>query len=81
MKTNIVLIIIVVIICVLIYRYKYNNIEPWVVYSECPLGNKEIAPNSQVFYLKNRYRKPYDWPTTFESSYPIVHQRHHEQKY
>jgi hypothetical protein len=72
------LVVLVVTLSFLLYRCKYT--EGWVPYKNCPFGNWESAPNSQVYYVQNRYRKPYEWPWTFESSYPVKHQRHFEEK-
>ena len=65
------------IVCGLLYKCYTKQIEAWVPYKQCPFGNWECAPDTQVYYLHNRYRKPYQYPWTFESSYPVVHQRHH----
>lgn len=72
MKT--ILLLILVIISILIY--KYMLLEEWVPYRTCPFGNIETAPNSQVYYVNNRYRKPLYWPFKYNSSYPMKHKRH-----
>lgn len=77
MKTHYILI--VLIICALAYRY--NQIENWSPYKSCPFGNVDTVPRNQIFYLQPRYRKPLYHPYTFESSYPLKHKRHYEQKY
>ena len=73
---KIVLILIVILLSILICRY--NNIESWAPYKSCPFGNWRTAPNSQVYYVQHRYRKPLYWPYKYKSSYPIDHYRHLE---
>lgn len=58
-----------------------DQIENWKPYRECPFGNIEMAPHSPVFFPIVRYRKPYQYPRKFPSSYPMNHWRHYEQKY
>lgn len=76
MVKNIIAIICFLLIGFLLYKcYTTKNIEGWIPYKQCPFGNWESAPNSQVYYVQKRYRKPYQYPWTFHSSYPLPHQR------
>lgn len=75
------LIILLIIAIIVILVCRNMNKEGWVPYKSCPFGNVEMAPNSQIYYIRRRYRKPLYWPFKFNSSYPIQHKRHFEQKY
>ena len=77
MKLNFLLIVIIIVILVC----RNMQIEGWVPYKSCPFGNVEVAPDSQVYYVRYIYRKPLYWPFKFNSSYPIKHKRHFEEKY
>jgi len=47
----------------------------WAVYQSGPFNNiSTYYTRDPVFYEKKIYRKPYMWPATFKSSYPIEHQ-------
>jgi hypothetical protein len=47
----------------------------WSVYESGPFNNVTTHYNNDpVFYEKRIYRKPYMWPATFKSSYPVEHQ-------
>lgn len=56
-------------------------IETWQPYRECPLGNYEMAPENAVYFPQTRYRLPYQYPRKFESSYPVPHMRHYEDRF
>lgn len=75
-----VLFLILSLICILVQRYLEIR-EHWFPYHELPFGNIEMSPDAGVFFLKKRYRSPYVYPYKFESSYPLPHMRHFEQKY
>lgn len=63
------------------HRNTYKQIETWSPYMSCPFKNWETAPSNAVYFPQIRYRKPYNYPYRFESSYPVKHYRHMEQKY
>lgn len=47
----------------------------WNIYNQGPFNNWSTFPNNKaVFYEKKVYRKPYRWPFTYTSSYPVKHQ-------
>jgi hypothetical protein len=75
------IIVLFIVVVMLLIWYRYQHMEQWVPYKSCPFLNWETSPNHMVFYPRKRYRKPYSWPYTFESSYPLKHQRHFEEKY
>jgi hypothetical protein len=52
-----------------------NIIEGWTVYQSDPYGEASTGASPLTFYERNRYRKPYRWPFTFESSFPYVHEQ------
>lgn len=54
----------------------------WSVYQSGPFNNISTHYNRDpVFYVKKIYRKPYMWPNTFKSTYPIEHQSTLDPKY
>jgi hypothetical protein len=43
----------------------------WNMYTQAPYYFIKTHPNKPVFYEKTIYRKPYNFPVYYESSYPI----------
>ena len=74
------LIFLIAIMIVLIYSTICNKKEGWVNYREEPLGNYNTGsnnPDSYVnFYRRDRFRKPYMWPSCHMVDYPVRHCKH-----
>lgn len=72
-----IIIILIAIISIILF-YRLMQIEGWVPYKSYPFGNWSTAPNSQVYYVSYRYRKPLYWPYKYKSYNPLIHNRHLE---
>lgn len=74
-------ILFIVIICGLLIML-YNGItlkcpdakEGWMVYRQGPYGTVGTGATDPIgFYTYPQYRKPYNWPIGFKTTYPIEH--------
>jgi hypothetical protein len=45
----------------------------WDIYTQGPFYELKTHPRNPTFYVKPLYRKPYNFPFKYESSYPIPH--------
>jgi FtsZ-interacting cell division protein ZipA len=52
-------------------NYYDEGKSSWDMYTQAPYYFIKTHPNKPVFYEKTIYRKPYNFPVTYESSYPI----------
>lgn len=76
-----VLIIIIIIIFSLIWMV-YNSLgfqtkEDWTDYMRLPFDFISTGSSPINFYRKDLYRKPYDYPYKFFSSYPVPSMQYH----
>lgn len=60
------------------YQIRKNKTEKektknWQLYLSSPYCDVKMMPPNPGFYKQPIYRKPYRWPFTFSSSYPIKH--------
>lgn len=72
-------------------KESFNSVEPsspasappgWAVYNQTPFNTWGTHTNSNpVFYEKRAYRKPYRWPFTYTSSFPVEHQSSLDPKF
>jgi len=56
-------------------EFKKPEDSSWGIFTQWPFYELQTHPREPKFYVKPLYRKPYNYPFTFESSYPIPHQR------
>ena len=53
------------------------NKENFTGYIKNPFNYKEVGTSPLVFYNKPLYRKPYRYPFSFKTTYPIEYMRYH----
>lgn len=74
---NILFIVILAGLLIMLYNsisLKCPTEEGWMVYEQAPYGTVGTGSTDPIgFYTFPQYRKPYNWPIGFKTTYPIEH--------